>query len=196
MLRPVVVGALALTGVLLGAGTAAADPVFTYDITKGTSTIKKLNAELPLGPGSLVVDLEGATGRFTADLELPPATGSFKVFGIFPTTAKITLEEAEPTVGTLTDGVVESHSKVTIRLSDVKAIGLPLFVGDKCRTKVPADVVMRSAPDFNPLEGGDLVAAAYTIPEFTDCGLSTLMLNGIIPGPGNTISLTLAIKWV
>ncbi|MET0131985.1 MAG: hypothetical protein ABW215_00175 [Kibdelosporangium sp.] len=194
MLRSAVVGALALTGVLLVGGTAAADPIFNYDITTGTSTIKKLNSNLPLGPGNLVVDLDGASGNFTADLGLPPAQGKFTLLGIFPTTATIVLEEAQPTVGTLVDGVVESHSKVTIRLKDVKAVGLPLFVGDNCRTKTPADIVMHSAPEFNPLEGGDLVGT-YTIPEFVDCNLSTLLLNGLIPGPDNKITLTLAIKW-
>nr|WP_042185274.1 hypothetical protein [Kibdelosporangium sp. MJ126-NF4]CEL16663.1 hypothetical protein [Kibdelosporangium sp. MJ126-NF4]CTQ88985.1 hypothetical protein [Kibdelosporangium sp. MJ126-NF4] len=195
MLRPVLVGAIALTATLLGAGTAAADPVFTYDITKGTSTIKKLNSSLALGPGGLIVDLEGATGRFTADMNLPPAKGSFKIFGIFPTTATVTFEQVGKVTGTLTDGVVAAHTDVTIRLSDVKAIGLPLFVGENCHTAKPATIDLDSAPEFNPLEGGDLVAKPYTIPEFTDCGLSTLMLNGLIPGPDNTLQLTLAIKW-
>lgn len=195
MRRGVLIGAIALTATLLGSGTAAADPIFTYDITKGTSTIKKLNAELPLGPGSLVVDLEGATGRFTADMQLPPATGTFKIFGIFPTTATITLQQVGKVTGTLTDGAVAAHADVVIRLTDVKAIGFPLFVGDHCRTARPASIDLVSEPGFNPLEGGDLKAAAYTIPEFTDCGLSTLVLNGLIPGPGNTLGLTLAIKW-
>ncbi|MFC0106560.1 hypothetical protein [Kibdelosporangium aridum] len=195
MLRPVLIGAIALTATLLGAGTAAADPVFTYDITKGSSTIKKLNATLPLGPGSLVVDLEGATGRFTADMQLPPSQGSFKIFGVFPTTATVTMQQVGKVTGTLTDGAVTAHSDVVIRLTDVKAIGFPLFVGDNCRTAKPASIDLVSESGFNPLEGGELTAAPYTIPEFTDCGLSTGILNGLIPGPGNTLGLTLAIKW-
>nr|WP_042185272.1 hypothetical protein [Kibdelosporangium sp. MJ126-NF4]CEL16662.1 hypothetical protein [Kibdelosporangium sp. MJ126-NF4]CTQ88986.1 hypothetical protein [Kibdelosporangium sp. MJ126-NF4] len=196
MLRPVIIGAIAtLTAALLGAGTAAADPIFTYDITKGTSTIKKLNSSLALGPGSLITDLEGATGRFNATMSLPPAHGEFKVIGLLPTTATVSFEQSGPIPGTITDGVVAAHSDVIIRLSDVKVGGLPAFVGENCRTKTPASIDLDSAPEFNPLEGGDLVAKPYTIPEFTDCGLSTLMLNGLIPGPDNTLQLTLAIKW-
>ncbi|MET0235227.1 MAG: hypothetical protein ABW224_11355 [Kibdelosporangium sp.] len=196
MLRSAVIGAIALTATLLGAGTAVADPVFTYDVTNGTSTIKKLNAVLPLGPGSLVVDLDGASGNFTADMTLPPSQGNFKIFGIFPTTATVTLEQVGKVTGTLVDGVVTAHSDVIIRLSDVKAIGfIPLLVGDKCRTSIPASINLHSAPEFNPLEGGDLLAPSYTIPEFKDCGLSTGILNGLIPGPDNSITLTLAIKW-
>ncbi|MCE7011473.1 hypothetical protein LWC34_52980 [Kibdelosporangium philippinense] len=195
MLRPASIGAIVLTATMLGAGTAAADPVFTYDITKGSSTIKKLNATLPLGPGWLVADLEGATGRFTADMHLPPTQGSFKIFGVFPTTATVTMQQVGKVTGTITDGAVAAHADVIIRLTEVKAVGFPLFVGDNCRTGKPASIDLNSEPGFNPLEGGDLTAASYTIPEFTDCGLSTLVLNGLIPGPGNSLGLTLAIKW-
>ncbi len=191
MLRPVVVAAVALTGVLLGATTAVAEPVFTYDVTKGSSTINKLNASLALGPGKLVADLDGATGNFTSKITLPPAQGSFKIFGIFPTTATVTMTEATDTVGTLIDGVVDANAKINIKLSDVKAIGfIPLLVGDKCQTKTPAQIHLHSAPDFNPLEGGDLLAT-YTIPEFANCNLATGILNGLIPGPDNKLSLTI-----
>jgi hypothetical protein len=84
---------------------------------------------------------------------------------------------------------------VNIRLSDVKTLGIPLFVGNKCRTATPAVIDLHSAPEFNPLEGGDLIAPNYTIPQFKDCNLATGILNGLIPGPDNTLSLTLAIKW-
>jgi hypothetical protein len=195
MLRPVIVGAVALAGVLLGATTAVAEPVFTYDVTKGTSTIKKLNASLPLGPGKLVVDLDGATGNFKSTITLPPSQGNFKIFGIFPTTATVSMTEVAETIGTLTDGVVDADAKINIQLSDVKAIGfIPLLVGDKCKSKTPAAIHLHSAPDFNPLEGGDLLAT-YTIPEFANCGLSTGILNGLIPGPDNALSLTLQINW-
>lgn len=195
MLRPVIVGAIALAGVLIGATTAVAEPVFNYDVTTGTSTIKKLNATLPLGPGKLVVDLDGASGNFKSTMTLPPSQGNFKIFGIFPTTATVSIAEVTDTVGTLIDGVVDAEAKVNIQLSDVKAIGfIPLLVGDKCKSKTPATIHLHSAPDFNPIEGGNLVAT-YTIPEFANCNLSTGILNGLIPGPDNTLTLTLAINW-
>jgi hypothetical protein len=195
MLRPLAIGAIVCAAALLGAGTAAADPIFTYDVTKGTSYIKKTNSQLPLGPGSLVVDLDGATGNFTADMTLPPVQSEFKIIGFIPATATVTLEQVGKVTGTLVDGVVTSRAHVNIRLSDVKTLGIPLFVGDKCRTATPAVIDLHSAPEFNPLEGGDLIASNYTIPQFKDCNLTTGILNGLIPGPDNSISLTLAIKW-
>ena len=195
MLRPVVVGAIALIGVVVGANTAVAEPVFNYDVTKGTSTIKKLNSSLPLGPGKLVVDLDGASGNFTSTIDLPAAQSNFQLFGILPGTATVTLHPVGLITGTLVDGVVASHANVNIQLSDIKVIGfIPLLVGDKCMTKTPVSIDLHSAPDFNPLEGGDLLAT-YTIPEFANCGIATGILNGIIPGPDNTISLTLAIRF-
>jgi hypothetical protein len=42
----------------------------------------------------------------------------------------------------------------------------------------------------NVLNGGTL-AGTYTIPPFAHCGLATFLINLTLPGPGNTISLTL-----
>jgi hypothetical protein len=32
---------------------------------------------------------------------------------------------------------------------------------------------------------------SYTIPQFAGCGLATVLINLTIPGPGNTLTLTL-----
>lgn len=191
MLRTMIVGAVALVGTLVATNTASAEPIFNYDVPSGTSMIKKLNTTLPLGPGKLSVDLDGASGNFTSTIQLPPAAGNFKIFGIFPTTATVSLQQVGLVTGTLIDGVVDAHANINIQLSDVKAIGfIPLLVGDNCKTKVPASINLHSAPDFNPLEGGDLLAT-YTIPEFANCNLATGILNGLIPGPDNQLKLTL-----
>ena len=39
--------------------------------------------------------------------------------------------------------------------------------------------------------GGGPVSGSYTIPAFHHCLLNTLLLNLTIPGPGNTLNLTL-----
>jgi hypothetical protein len=46
-----------------------------------------------------------------------------------------------------------------------------------------------SEPCFNIVKGGNLTGS-YTIPEFANCGLATLLINLTIPRPG-TITLTL-----
>lgn len=191
MLRTMIVSAVTLASVVAGVGTAAADPVFNYDITKGTSTIKKLNASINLGPGKLAADLDGATGNFNATMTLPPARGNFMILGIFPTSATVSFQQVGPIPGTIDNGAVTAHANVNIQLSDVNAIGfIPLLVGNNCKTKTPAVIDLASAPDFNPLDGGDLLAT-FTIPEFANCNLATPILNGLIPGPDNKITLTL-----
>ena len=39
--------------------------------------------------------------------------------------------------------------------------------------------------------GGGPISGSYTIPAFHHCLLNTLLLNLTIPGPGNTLNLTL-----
>jgi hypothetical protein len=51
-------------------------------------------------------------------------------------------------------------------------------------------VTVSSQPGFNILKGGNL-AGTYTIPDFANCGLETLLINLTVPGAGNTITLTL-----
>ncbi|TCO46495.1 hypothetical protein [Actinocrispum wychmicini] len=192
MLRAILVSAVTLAGVIVGTGTASADDgaIFNYDVTKGTSTIKKLNASLPLGPGKLSANID-ATGVFTATMALPPVRGHFTIFGIFPTSATVSFQQAGPIPGKITDGAIEAHAKVNIQLSNVDAIGfIPLLVGNNCKTSVPATIDLVSAPDFNALVGGDLLAT-FTIPNFSNCNLATPILNGLIPGPDNKITLTL-----
>jgi hypothetical protein len=49
-----------------------------------------------------------------------------------------------------------------------------------------------SAAGFTLLGGGN-VTGTYTIPPFSHCGLATFLINLSIPGPGNTITLTLGV---
>jgi hypothetical protein len=49
---------------------------------------------------------------------------------------------------------------------------------------------LSSQAGFNALSGGT-VSGTYTIPKFTHCLLATALINLTLPGPGNTITLTL-----
>jgi hypothetical protein len=66
---------------------------------------------------------------------------------------------------------------------------VPILVGPSCETS-PATITVSSQAGFNVLNGGTL-SGTYTIPPFAHCGLATLLINLTLPGPGNTISLTL-----
>jgi hypothetical protein len=132
------------------------------------------------------------TGATTANLKLPDATGSFKEEGVIPVTATAQFIDDGPTRGrlNLSTGVVRTTPKITLRIVDLTVSGVGVPVGSSCGTSAPLVVMVASQAGFNPLKGGKL-AGTYTIPKFADCELATPLINLTLPGPGNTIALTL-----
>jgi hypothetical protein len=158
----------------------------------GTTYIKAPNFTLTLGPGRLVSRVNLKTGKLTARLSMPDATGSFTEFGLIPVTATTQFVNDGPTTGrlNLTNGAVRTKSKITLRIVSLTVANLPVPVGKSCQTNSPAVVRLTSQPGFTVLAGGNL-AGGYTIPKFSGCGLATALINLTIPGSGNTITLTL-----
>jgi hypothetical protein len=163
----------------------------TYPVT-GSTLIKAPNFTLKLGPGTLTSTVNVITGKLTANLALPEATGTFKQFGIIPVTATTRFINAAPTTGkiNLKTGAIHSTSQITLQLVALKVAGIRTPVGPSCETSTPAIVPVASQPGFSILKGGNL-AGTYTIPQFANCGLATALINLTIPGPGNTLTLTL-----
>jgi hypothetical protein len=162
-----------------------------YRVT-GSTYIKAPNFTLDLGPGRLVSRVNTKTGKLTARLSLPDATGSFKQLGIVPVTATTQFINDGLTTGrlNLNTGTVRSKSKITLRIVSLTVAGINVPVGKSCQTKRAVVVRLTSQPGFNVLNGGNL-AGGYTIPDFSGCGLATVLINLTIPGSGNTITLTL-----
>ena len=158
----------------------------------GSTFLKTPGFTLALGPGKLTSKVNVSNGKFTANLRLPNATGSFKEFGIIPVTATTQFINDGPTTGTinLSTGAVQSTSHITLRIVSLQVAGLNVPVGPSCQTSTPATVPVTSQPGFNLVKGGNL-SGTYTIPKFAHCGLATLLINLTLPGPGNTITLTL-----
>jgi hypothetical protein len=184
-------GLLAVAGVLASAGAASAgaksaDTTLTirYPVT-GTTHLATPNGNVALGPGHLTATADLNTGAITANLKLPEATGSFTELGIVPVTATVQLINDGPTTGTLNinTGAVNTTSMITMRIVDLKVAGIDLPVGSACQTASPVSVPLASQPGFNIL--------TYTIGQFANCGLQTLLINLTVPGSGNTISFTL-----
>jgi hypothetical protein len=145
-----------------------------------------------LGPGHLTATADLNTDAIKATLRLPDATGSFSELGLVPVTATVKLINDGPTTGTLNGntGAVTTTSKITMRIVDLKIAGVDMPVGSACQTSKPVSVTVSSQPGFNILKGGNL-AGTYTIPQFANCGLETLLINQTVPGAGNSITLTL-----
>ena len=163
----------------------------TYPVT-GSTFIKAINSTVALGPGTLATTADLTTSTLTGTLTLPPATGSFKELGLIPVTATTELVQDGPATGTVdfSTNAVQTTTQATLKVTSLTAAGLPIPVGSSCQTSTPATITVSSQPGFNVLSGGTL-AGTYTIPRFAHCGLATLLINLTLPGPGNTISLTL-----
>jgi hypothetical protein len=183
----------------VAAGPASADTASgaakvhaKYKVT-GSTYIKAPNFTLSLGPGSLSSTVNLRTGKLTASLSLPNATGSFMQLGIIPVTATTQFINDGKTTGKLNlgTGAVTTKSKITLRIVSLTVAGIGVPVGNSCQTKSAVVVQLASQPGFNILKGGSF-AGSYTIGDFSGCGLlATPLINLTIPGAGNTISLKL-----
>jgi hypothetical protein len=174
------------------APTAPSDSTVSvsYPVT-GSTFIKAIGGEIDLGPGTLSTTADLTTSTLTGTLTLPPATGSFKELGLIPVTATTEMIQDGTATGTVnfTTNAVTTTATDTIKLISLKVAGVPILVGPSCETS-PATISVSSQAGFNVLNGGTL-SGTYTIPPFAHCGLATLLINLTLPGPGNTISLTL-----
>ncbi|MDJ1137556.1 hypothetical protein [Streptomyces iconiensis] len=188
-------GCFALTTVSAqaeGSGEAgAAAPVRLDYPLSGTTHLSGPGSDLTLGPGALKSSTDMTTGALTAETQLPDAQGSFKALGI-PVSVTTEFIEEEPTTGTLDldAGSVKTTSRLTLRLKNLKVAGLPMPVGPHCKTRTPAVIDLASEDGFSVFGGGKL-SGTYTIPKFEHCLLATPVINSMVPGDGNTITLTL-----
>ena len=186
-------GLLATGAILATAAPASAQTTITvkYPVT-GSTLLAKVNATAALGPGTLTSTVDLSTGAVTGSLALPPATVSFNEAGLIPVTATAKFIQDGSTTGTLNldTGAVTATSHITLQITSLSVAGLPALVGNACESRNPATVTVTSLPGFNIVNGGSL-GGTYTIPPFAHCGLLTPLLNLTIPGPGNTITLTL-----
>jgi hypothetical protein len=185
-------GLLTAVGLATTAGPAAADSVVNvhYALT-GTTFIKKLNTTVNLGSGTLSAAVDLTTGTSTSTLSLPPATASVNELGILPVSATTEMIQNGPATGTvnLTANTITSTASVTLKITKLTVAGLSLPVGNSCQT-TPFNISISSGAGFT-VSGGGPVSGTYTIPLFHHCLLNTLLLNLTIPGPGNTLNLTL-----
>lgn len=161
-----------------------------YDAV-GSSVVAKTGSTVALGPATLSATVN-PDGSFTASLPLPPSTTSFKALGLLPISATVSFVAAAPVTGQIVSDPttrLTSTSSYFIKLSNVKTAGIPTPVGSKCQTKAPVSIP--AAGPFSITQGGTLTGT-YTIGNFSHCGLTTALINLLIPGGGNTVTLTLS----
>jgi len=186
---------------------------FKYKIQTST-TIKKLNQTIKPPPGTFsgAIDIDKG-GLLLGHIKLPPVSFTFTQAGIGLATATAQIVEAKPVTGKVTLGkiirvvatstfnlrilkVVPATPTLPLPGGGITGIGqLPLpvdvppvnLVGNTCTTETPINVTMSGIASFTK---PSTFKGTFTIPKFKTCGLLTVALNQLIPGPGNTFSAT------
>ncbi|MHA3704047.1 hypothetical protein ACXR2U_17905 [Jatrophihabitans sp. YIM 134969] len=195
LLAPAAVTALLVGAVATPAHAADdASATFQYDAS-GTATVAKTGSVVQLGPSTLTVHL-ASDGTFTGSLPFAPASTSFKIIGLVPVSATVTYVPVGDVIGKLGKPPktrVTSSASYYLRLSDVKTAGIPTPVGNACQTAAPVTIPIATpkGQKFNISKGGTLTGS-FTIGQFANCGLTTLLINSLIPGAGNTTTVTLS----
>lgn len=192
-LATLTIGGCLLAGAVAGtASSASADTVINAHYTfTGSTYIKKLNTTVAIGSGTLAATVDLTTGTSTSTLTVPPSTISMKELGFIPVTVTTQMVQNGPATGTanLTTNTISSTSSVSLEITSISVARVNIPVGNSCATS-PFNVTISSDPGFT-IGGGGPISGSFTISDFHHCGITTPILNLLIPGPGNTLDLTL-----
>lgn len=136
--------------------------------------------------------------RSVAEFTLPDSASTFLTFGFVPVSGKVEFTNRPMTIVTEQFGPTDLNETTAgfyqeLRVYDVKVNGVPLDVGDDCRTSRPADVVLKGEfPEYDVFAGGTL-RSLVTVPPFTGCGTGGEDLDAVftaaLSGPGNYVEL-------
>ncbi|MBA0125516.1 hypothetical protein H0B56_08180 [Haloechinothrix sp. YIM 98757] len=200
------------TGEAEESGVAAeqANPGIELEVSFDVDSVSRIAAfdsELHLERGRFdgVIYEEDGENKLRGDLDIPASDGYFVAFDFMPVTSTVELLQHEEVTGTSELDLVnqrahvEMEAELFVALSDVRQDGIPLRVGDECRTRVPATIEITGW--VNLVEGAEseMDQSVYAIPTFTGCGsaedLDPLM-TGLVAGEGNLLDTTLTTRCV
>lgn len=166
-----------------------------WDVTTN-SMIKGLKQQVNITngkfDGSVTVPAGSKQGRLKGKMVLPETTSELKI-GPFPlakTTMKMTpIGDVQGTVDlTKQPAVATNVANLDVQIVSIKPILMPFnLVGNKCHTESPVVMTMKGAVDVTK---PNTFTSTYTLPKFKDCGLSTWIVNMLVPGKGNTQTST------
>lgn len=186
------------TCAVLGIGTAlapqaSAEEDWTLNYTaKATTTVKKMD-QTTTTTGKATSTVTPSTGALSSNLELKDFRAPVKLFGIPLSTAIIRQEAVGPAKGKLNGSTkqVTQSQQVNLRIVSISPFGGGHlnYVGNNCRTAEPTTIkVSGTIKDiFSPVT----LKGSYDIPKFSGCGLLTGVINQMVAGKDNPISLEL-----
>lgn len=175
-----------------GSAPVAADPDIPFE-ANGSATIHlaTLNQEFT-GGGKFSGTVDLATGEVIGQAELGTTETDLVVGGLNLGTAAVAIQPTQPFSGRLDFATLRITASMSfnIKVLYVRPLGITWLnlVGNRCTTREPLTVNIDGTVDLATfsLTSGPV---EFTIPKFKDCKLTTPLLNLLISGPGNTITL-------
>ncbi|MBT0565554.1 hypothetical protein [Williamsia sp. CHRR-6] len=205
-----VAAAMAAASALVGgfaAGGAQAADILQVTFQADTSTVIAKTKQTVTFPTTQLVsttDLKTLTGT----LKLAQTSSSLNLGPLQAASFKISVINASPVTGTLTQGTLNGKPAINldvkqtfqIRLDSVVPLGLSTGSADlnlvsngQCvTTPITASLAGQlDAADFVGQKPGTsgTVTGTYTIPPFGGCGAAQGIINSLIAGGGNTLSV-------
>lgn len=184
---------LAMSIPLAAAPAQAGTLDLSWDVDT-TTTLAKIGTTVSLPTGSLVAQIDTRSGAMTGDLSFPTATKTLQLGQIPLGTVSVALHQAGQVRGRVNRDRTRAAANaafdvqiVSIRPAFAPALNL---VGGPCTTRRPATAGLHGPIN---LGGSTTFTSTYYLPRFADCGQSaTPILNALLPGPRNTMSITLS----
>lgn len=182
---------LACLGSTTASGASGASAALS-DSVHLTTVLKSLDQKVTFPVGSFAGSYNIDSGSMQGAMALPPATTTVRLAGVGLATATLSVVDARKTSGTITFGSPDeltATSTVWVKVDSLTAGLLPVnLVGDRCATKVP--VVLELDGAIVPF-GPSVFSGTYVLPSLSHCGALTAALNAVLPGSGNTFTVSL-----
>jgi hypothetical protein len=173
------------------AGPASAD-VFNlhYGNVTGSTHLAKPNVDATIPTSVVDAQLDLATSQLTGTAQIPDFQVNIKIAGLIDTSSIVRLVPVGGLTGTLTDSltVTQQFRIQLVRVFSPLAPKINL-VPRGCGTKQISTVTLHNTTPVDLFD--TTTSGTFTVPKFSGCGLLTPLLNLLLPGGGNTLTLRL-----
>lgn len=199
-------------GTMVAAPAQAADTLGITFQADTTTIIAKTGQPVVFPATDLTTDVDLAGGSVSGSLNLPQASANLKLGPLTLANFTISLVDPTPVSGAIALGGTDEvptldlsvQQSFRIRIDSVKPLGIDTGSAAGSSDLIPVGANCITAPTTANLSGSidaiELIAnnaadahvkGSYTIPQFSNCGAFTGVLNAIIAGDDNTLDVHL-----
>ncbi|WP_162136910.1 choice-of-anchor D domain-containing protein [Alcanivorax hongdengensis] len=154
---------------------------------------------LPLD-GHIRGTVDATNGLFSAQMEFEPSRQHVRLVSFLRSVtldADFLLQPVNDVNGSLTDSIMHLQFDANLQLSNLKLrlFGVPLSLGKvgQCRTRESAHLSLATptGEDFD-MNDGRRLTGRYAMPPLSDCGVMTDVINLLVAGANNSITLMMS----